>query len=341
MPSGFFDLLGPAFGLSAPGASGPALLTGTYYFAALDRPAIGSMTVTTLLDDVAVDDTTTAEVGQAINTYSGACARLSNYLVVTALIDLGANYSLSQWSARVKVNDATPEIPACVLPPEIELSPGYSWALEYSSDDTTYYPMSSGALTEGSYNALGEDWAAIDTGYDNVRYIRLIVTIDSDTYRSSGYSVYARIADFRVWGTSIGTGGGTPDPPGPTISVLGVCEGFQATIWCSAVTGATYYEIWRITDLDPAPGVLVYSGAQPTVGSPFVDSPLPIGRPNTYRVRGCNGSGCGPASEVVITPCYPVGTAGACDCEETAATHTIVEATAATHTIVEPGRRAC
>lgn len=303
MAAGFFDLLGPGLGLSAPGASGPSLLTGTYYFAALDRPAIGSMAVTTLLDDVAVDDTSTAEVGQAINTYSGACARLGNTITVTALIDLGSNHTLTQWSAQVKPQDATPEIPACVLPPEIELSSAYTWALEYSSDDTTYASISSGTLTPGAWNALGEDWGAVDVAYDNLRYIRLIVTVDSDTYRASGYSVFARIADFRVWGTGIGTGGGTPDPPGPTISVLGICEGRQATIWCSAVTGATYYEIWRITDLEPAPGTLVYSGARPTSGSPFVDAPLPIGRPTTYRVRGCNESGCGPATEVVITPC--------------------------------------
>lgn len=302
MASGFKQILPWLLRLAKPSAGGPAALTGTYYFAALDRPAIGSMLVTTKLDDVAVDDTSTAEVGQSINTYSGACARLSNYLVVTALIDLGADYYLTGWSAQVKPQDAVAEIPACVLPPEIELSPGYTWALEASTDDATYIALSSGSLTEGAWNSLGADLSGLDL--DPVRYVRLVVIVDSDTYRSSGYSVYARVADFRFYGTSAGSGGGTPAPPGPTISVLGVCEGQQATIWCSAVTGATYYEVWRITDMEPAPGVLVYSGPQPTVGSPFVDTPLPIGRATTYRVRGCNGSGCGPATEVVITPCY-------------------------------------
>ncbi len=332
MASGFKQILPWLLRLSKPGSGGPSLLTGTYYFAALDRPAIGSMSVTTILDDVAVGDTSTAEVGQAINPYSGSCARLSNYIAVTGLIDLGTNYNLTSWSAQVKPQDATAETPACAIPPEIELSPAYTWALEYSTDDATYTGISSGSLAEGSYNSLGAALSSI-----TARYVRLVAIVDSDTYRASGYSVYARIADFRLYGTSAGSGGGTPAPPGPTISVLGECEDGQATLWCSAVTGATYYEVWRITDMEPAPGTLVYSGSLPEVGSPFVDAPLPIGRATTYRVRGCNSSGCGPATEVVITPCL----ANDCGCTSTEATHTLTEATEATHTIVEAGRRQC
>lgn len=343
MASGFVDLLGPGLGLSAPPSGGASLLTGTYYFYPSDRPAIGSMVVTTMLDDVAVGDTSTAEVGTATNPYSGACDHLSSTLHVTALIDLGANYNLSSWSAMVSPEDADAEIPACVLPPEIELAPGYSWWLEYSTDDTTYTAISSGVLTEGSYNTLGAALTSI-----TARYVRLICRIISDTYRASGYTLYLRVSDFRLYGTAAGTGGGTPEPPGPEIAVLGECEGGQATIWQDTlVPGATYYELWRITDAEPAPGTLLASGGPWGIpggaidGDPLVDAPLPIGRPTVYRMRACNASGCGPFTEVTVTPCYEDGTAGACECDSTPAAHTIVEATAATHTIVEPGRRAC
>jgi hypothetical protein len=343
MPAGLFDLLGPGLGLSAPPSGGPGLLTGTYYFYPSDRPAIGTMLETIQLNDFSVGDTSTAEVGTSTNPYSGPCDHLTTTLYATALIDLGADYNLSSWSAMVAPEDADAEIPACVLPPEIELAPGYSWWLECSTDDTTYTAISSGVLTEGSYNTLGAALTSI-----TARYVRLICRIISDTYRASGYTLYLRVSDFRLYGTSAGTGGGTPEPPGPAIAVLGVCEGGQATIYqTTLVPGALYYEIWRITDAEPAPGVLVASGGPWGIpggavdADPFVDSPLPIGRPNVYRMRACNDSGCGPFVEVMATPCWEDGTDGACECDEAPVAHTHTEAAVVARTIVEASRESC
>jgi hypothetical protein len=344
MPSGFHDaLMGPALGLYASPA--PALLSGTYYFAVADRPAIGSMTVTTKLDDVAVGDTSTAESGGATSTYSGACAHLTLTLYVTSLVDLGALYNLTSWSAKAKVEDAAAEVPACTVPPDEEYAPDNGWWLESSEDASSWTAETSGTFTGSSYNSLGGSLGRVG------RYVRLIQRIHHDSQRATGPTIYANCADFRLYGVLSG-GGSTTAPTGaPTIHVLGVCEGAQATLWWDSVSRATYYEVRRITAAEPSPGTLIYSGAQKTAEDPLVDSPVPIGRSTTYTVRACNSYGCGPTSQVEIVPCYPDGTAGACDCDAVEATHTITNATegahavvAATegaHTIVEPGRREC
>lgn len=342
MPSGLFQLLPRLLRLSKPaGASG--LLSGTYYFLPSDRPPIGSMVVTTKLDDVAVDDVTTYETGATTNAYSGVCAQVSTLLVATALADLGTICTLTSWSAQARVVDIAAESPACVLPPEIELAPAYQWWLETSEDDTTYTLRDSGTLTPGTFNALGGALSSV-----SARYVRLITRIYSDQYRATGGIIYAHDADLRLYGTSTGTGGGTPAPPGPELEVLGVCEGGQATIWQgSLVAGASYYEIWRITDSEPAPGVLVASGGPFGIpggavdADPFVDAPLPIGRPVTYRVRGCNASGCGPATEVTITPCWPDGTDGACPCSWAPEARVVINATPLARAIVEARRESC
>lgn len=92
----------------------------------------------------------------------------------------------------------------------------------------------------------------------------------------------------------------TPKPQAaPNASVLpGFCLGFNDIFW-SAVASAEVYQLVESVNSGFSFDPLEFFGADT---GHFVN--IPQGQTRYYRVRGCNGSGCGPWSNTVSASYY-------------------------------------
>lgn len=269
-----------------------------------------------VLDDGVGDDTVTGEEAEDINDFSGdpACAWRDLLALGTAIGDLGSQATLVGYRFTAGVTIDLGDNIECVIPPEEEETPASYVARVYTATapDGPYTLTASHTLTETLTTFSGAF-----SGTPVARYVKVLLTASLQTYDSSDTTRAAvELTDVEItyWPATAAA----PPTDAPIVRSPGLveCEGPQVTLTVTqAVTGADYYEVWRVSDTEPLPGVLIYSGDRPTEGEPVVDTPRALGVEVAYRARACNDDGCGPWSDLLYAaPCAVDGTLGACAC---------------------------
>ncbi|MGC4043496.1 MAG: hypothetical protein QM758_06795 [Armatimonas sp.] len=250
-----------------------------------DRPALGSMTPTTLLQDHEPNDTLTGETVYKSVTFTGPYAVRNIEGVLTAVLGWDCPVSLKGLTAAYGRSAPGMMESTCLMPPEITLA-GFQFtnALEWSLNGTTWTPLgiTSGGGSSGTLSASFSPVTA--------KYARLVLEASLETYDDFTITrtLSVRLSDFRATAEPL-----APSDPPANLRGVGGCEGPQLTwLWdpCGCCVG---YE------------VQVDGGAIEDIGAAttYVLAPVPVPSAHTLKVRGYNCGGVGPWAELALTSC--------------------------------------
>jgi hypothetical protein len=252
------------------------------YWASGNRPALGSMALTTQLTDNSPGDTMSGETVSSTSSYGIGCAYNTSAAAMTVEWVNSCPYALTGFSATFNRANSIVTYGGAICLAEDDTSAGsvYTAEAEYSLDGASWTTITLGTVPE--------DGTITATFSGSAKYCRLILTASNELYNASVDMTSAiTVTDFRVSGSLLA-------PGAPTLTGPSICEGTQNTLTWASVSCATSYE------------VSIDSGTAFSVGGDlsYVDTPVTIGVAKSYRVRARNSGGVSAWSNTVsVTAC--------------------------------------